>query len=58
MNSSNSYNLYFHEGYPQYGTVAYIISKKGAEKLLNNIIPLSSPIDDNIIDNMEKKKII
>jgi glycosyl transferase family 25 len=55
---SNNVNKYVKEGYPQYGTVGYIISKKGIKKLLNKCKPIYTPIDNMIMNNIKNKYII
>ena len=39
---------------PQYGTVGYIITKRGAIKLLKRIKPIYTAIDDMIMDQIKK----
>ena len=46
-------NKFVKKGYPQYGTVGYIISKKGMKKLLKKCVPIYSAIDVMISDNIK-----
>jgi len=52
FNSSKNVNKYVKEGYPQYGTVGYIISRKGIKNLLQNCRPISASIDVMIMNNI------
>jgi GR25 family glycosyltransferase involved in LPS biosynthesis len=45
-------------GYPQNGTVGYIISKKGINKLLDHCLPIYEAIDVMIKDAIRQRKII
>lgn len=58
FNKNLKINEYVKKGYPEYGTMAYIISKKGAKKLLKLCIPIYTTIDDMIANAVVKKKII
>lgn len=51
--SSKNINKYVKEGYPQYGTVGYIISRKGIKKLLQNCRPIFTTIDNMIMNNIK-----
>ena len=58
FNSSPNINAYVKKGYPQYGTVGYILSKKGAKKLLNYCKPIYTTIDNMIFDQIRNNRII
>lgn len=47
-------NKYVKRGYGQYGTVGYIISRKGILKLLKKVKPIYTTIDDIIADYIDK----
>ena len=51
-------NKYLMEGAPQYGTIGYIISKKGAQKLIKYCTPIDNAIDIMISNAIKKKEII
>ena len=51
-------NNYVETGYPQNGTVAYIISKKGINILLKHCLPIYEAIDVMIKDAIRENKII
>jgi GR25 family glycosyltransferase involved in LPS biosynthesis len=59
-NNSNvrKINDFVETGYPQNGTVGYIISKNGANKLLKHSLPMYEAVDIMIKDAIRKKKII
>ena len=49
---------YICEGYPQPGLVGYVISQKGARKLIGLVTPMVKPIDNMIIDHIRSKTLI
>lgn len=51
-------NQYVQRGYPQTGTVGYMVTKKGAHKLLKLIDPITSAIDNMYLELVSKKSII
>lgn len=55
---SPNINKYVKKGFGQYGTVAYIISKKGAIKLLKYCKPIYEPIDEMIKKQIEYGNVI
>jgi len=59
-NNSNvrKINDFVETGYPQNGTVGYIISKTGAKKLLKHSLPMYEAIDVMIKDAIRENKII
>ena len=56
--NTTSLNKYIMNGYPQWGTVGYIISNKGATKILNLIMPMYKAIDGLIKKLLYNNKII
>ena len=50
-------NKYLRNGSPQYGTVGYIISRKGANKLIPYCFPIYNAIDIMISDAVKKRRI-
>ena len=57
FNNAPNVNKYVKEGYPQYGTVGYIISNKGIKKLLKHCKPIYTAIDNMIMNNIKNKHI-
>ena len=55
---SKNINKYVKKGYGQWGTVSYILSKKGAYRLLKLCKPIFRPIDEMIKRSIEKNIII
>jgi GR25 family glycosyltransferase involved in LPS biosynthesis len=51
-------NRYVKKGYPEYGTLCYIISRKGAITLLQKCIPIYTTVDDMIANEIKNKNII
>ena len=51
-------NDFVETGYPQNGTVGYIISKNGAKKLLKHSLPMYEAVDAMIKDAIRQNKII
>ena len=58
FNKSININGYVKKGFGQWGTVAYILSRKGAKKLLELAKPIYKPIDEMIKSAIEDNKII
>jgi len=58
FNNSIHINKYVKKGFGQWGTVAYILSKKGANRLIKLCKPIVNPIDIMIKETIENNKII
>lgn len=58
FNKSDKINKLVKRGYPEYGTVSYLISRTGAKKLLKITKPINNPIDDMILRAIERRQII
>ena len=50
-------NKYIRSGWPQYGTIGYLISKKGAKRLLTYCDPIYQAIDVMISDVVKRRDI-
>lgn len=48
---------YIQRSIPMYGTVGYIISPQGAKKLIKNVKPIFTTIDDHIIRNFKNMNV-
>ena len=57
QNNVRKINEYVETGYPQNGTVGYIISKNGVNKLLKHCLPMYEAIDIMIKDAIRQNKI-
>ena len=56
--SARTVNAYVKTGYPQSGLVGYVLSRKGARKLLAMCTPIVAPIDNMIAKNIRHGRVV